>query len=82
MKPNQEKQVNQEKKPKLPTNSYLKYSGMALQMGAIITIGVFSGRKLDSYLELKIPIFTLILSLASVAGAIYVSIKDFLKPKK
>ncbi|MBK6835882.1 MAG: AtpZ/AtpI family protein [Bacteroidetes bacterium] len=55
---------------------------MAFQMGAIITIGVFGGKKLDSWLELKTPIFTLILSLVSVTAAIYVSIKDFLKPKK
>jgi len=74
--------VNQEKKQKPQSNSYLKYSGMAFQMGAIITIGVFGGRKLDSWLELKTPIFTLILSLVSVTAAVYVSIKDFLKPKK
>lgn len=75
--------MNQEKKPKQPfNNNYLKYSGMAFQMGAIITIGVFGGKKLDSWLELKTPIFTLILSLVSVSAAIYVSIKDFLKPKK
>ena len=67
-------------KPKQPaSNSYLKYSGMAFQMGAIITIGVFGGVKLDEWLELKTPVFTLVLSLASVAAAIYVSIKDFLK---
>lgn len=74
--------MDQEKKPKQQGNNYLKYSGMAFQMAAIITIGVFSGRKLDAWLQLKIPIFTLVLSLASVTGAIYVSIKDFLKPKK
>ncbi len=73
--------MKQEKNPQ-QSNSYLKYAGMAFQMGAIITIGVLGGQKLDEWLGLKIPIFTLVLSLASVAGAIYVSIKDFLKPKK
>lgn len=66
-------------KQKRPSNSYLKYSGMAFQMGAIIFIGVFGGFKLDQWLELKTPIFTLILSLVSVFAAIYLSIKDFLK---
>ncbi|MFL5753767.1 MAG: AtpZ/AtpI family protein [Bacteroidia bacterium] len=60
----------------------MKYSGMAFQMGAIITLGVFGGRKLDIWLGLqKVPVFTLAFSLASVAIAIYLSIKDFLKKK-
>ena len=51
-------------------------------MGAIIAVGVLGGKKLDEWLGLETPIFTLVLSLVSVAGAIYISIKDFLKPKK
>ncbi|HEY1040187.1 MAG TPA: AtpZ/AtpI family protein [Bacteroidia bacterium] len=69
--------------PKSPrSNSYLKYTGMAFQMGAIITIGVLGGRKLDQWMGWKTPIFTLVLSLVSIVAAIYLSIKDFLKPKK
>ena len=75
--------MTQEKKPKSPiNNSYLKYSGMAIQMAAIITLGVFGGKKLDQFFNLKQPIFTLVLSLFAVFAAIYVSIKDFLKNKK
>ena len=75
--------MSQEKKPKSPiNNSYLKYSGMAIQMAAIITLGVFGGKKLDQFFNLKQPIFTLVLSLFAVFAAIYVSIKDFLKNKK
>jgi len=75
--------VTQEKKPKSPiNNSYLKYSGMAIQMAAIITLGVFGGKKLDQFFNLKQPVFTLVLSLFAVFAAIYVSIKDFLKNKK
>ena len=71
---------DQKQKPKQPpTNNYLKYSGMAFQMGAVITIGVFGGVLLDEKLKLKTPIFTLILSLLSVGLSIYLSIKDFLK---
>lgn len=69
----------QQQKRQPPTNNYLKYSGMAFQMMATIGIGVFGGYKLDQYLEFKTPIFTLILSLLSVAVAIYLAIKDFLK---
>jgi len=72
----------QDPKQKPRYNASLKYTGMAFQMGAIITLGVFGGRKLDVWLGLeKVPIFTLVLSLASVAIAIYLAIKDFLKKK-
>ncbi|MBP6335068.1 MAG: AtpZ/AtpI family protein [Bacteroidia bacterium] len=57
----------------------MRYASMGTQMLVIIGLGVFGGSYLDKYLELKIPVFTLILSLLSVAVAIYLSIKDFLK---
>jgi hypothetical protein len=55
---------------------------MAFQMGAVITIGVLGGRKLDQLCGLSTPIFTLVLSLVSVAAGIWLGIRDFLKPKK
>jgi membrane protein DedA with SNARE-associated domain len=55
---------------------------MAIQMAAIITLGVFGGKKLDQFFNLKQPVFTLVLSFFAVFAAIYVSIKDFLKNKK
>ena len=60
-------------------NDYAKYSGIAIQMGVIIFVGVLGGKKIDEYFSLKTPIFTLILSLLSVGFAIYISIKDFIK---
>ena len=61
-------------------NYYAKYSTMGLQMGAIIFIGMFGGIKLDEALGFKkFPIFTILLSLLAVFGAIYLVIKDFLK---
>lgn len=66
-------------KPKERLNFYFKYSGMAVQMIAIILIGVFGGKKLDQYLELKFPVFTLVLTLVSVFLAIYFVIKDLMK---
>ena len=55
---------------------------MAIQMAVIITLGVFGGKKLDQFLNLKQPIFTLLFSLLAVFAAIYISIKDFLKKQK
>jgi hypothetical protein len=54
---------------------------MALQMGAVVALGAWGGVKLDELVGLKFPIFTLVLILASVAIAIYISIKDFIKKK-
>ena len=59
----------------------MRYATMGTQMLVVIGLGVFAGFKLDKWLELKIPIFTLVLSLLSVAAAIYLSIKDLLKKK-
>jgi hypothetical protein len=53
---------------------------MGFQMAATIGLGVFGGIKLDEWLGLKkFPVFTIVLSLASVFIAIYLVIKDFLK---
>jgi len=48
---------------------------MALQMGVIIGIGAYAGIKLDEYLE-KDNLFTVILSLLAVFGALYHVIKE------
>jgi hypothetical protein len=52
---------------------------MGFQMAAIIGGGVFLGIKLDEWLKLKFPVFTLVLTLLSVFLAIYYFIKDILK---
>jgi len=62
-------------------NDYAKYSSIALQMLVIILLGVFGGVKLDEWLNLKFPVFTVILSLLSVTIAIYSVVKDLLKKK-
>lgn len=67
--------VKKNKKNEQP-NHFLKYTGMAAQMAITILIGVFGGIKLDEYLELQTPIFTLVFSLLAVAGAVYLVIKD------
>jgi len=67
------------RKPKKELDSYVRYSNIAFQMAAIIGIGVFSGVKLDGLLAWKTPVFTLVFSILSVAAAIYVAVRDFLK---
>lgn len=70
------------KKKQQTLTDYGKYAGMAFQMAAIIGLGTYAGVKLDAYFGLKkFPAFTLTLSLLSIVGAIYFSIKDILKKK-
>lgn len=73
------KKQNQKKKS---LENYAKYSSIALQMLAIILLGVFGGIKIDEWLGLEFPVFTLIFSLLSVILAIYYVIKDLLKNNK
>lgn len=64
-----------EDKNKQRLNDYGKYSAIAFQMGAIIAIGVWGGYALDKYFHFEFPVFILILSLMSVAAAIYFAVK-------
>jgi len=48
-------------------------------MIAFILIGVFGGIKLDQWLNMNFPVFTVVLSLLGTGGAVYYGIKDFLK---
>ena len=61
--------------------NYAKYSSIAFQMLVIILLGVFGGYKLDQFINIEFPLFTLIFSLGSVSLAIYVAVRDFLKNK-
>lgn len=62
--------------------NYAKYSSIAVQMLVIIGLGVFAGLKFDEWLDLKFPVFTLIMSILSVVLAIYYVTRDFLKKDK
>ena len=68
---------DKEKRP--PLESYARYSSLAFQMFAIIGIGIFGGVKLDQWLKIGFPVFTVVLSILSVAAAIYTAIKDLIK---
>jgi F0F1-type ATP synthase assembly protein I len=75
----QEKNPKEQQKIVKGLSNYARYSGLAFQMVAIILIGVFGGIKLDKWLSLKFPVFTVILSLFGIGIALYTGIKDFLK---
>lgn len=75
------KQPKQEPNPKKVVDnahSYLKYSGMAFQMAAILIIGALAGRELDERYQTERPYFTLILVIFAIIGAFYLTLKDFI----
>lgn len=61
-------------------NQYLRYSGLAFQMMAIIGVCVWIGLKLDERLRLSGPWLTLALLLVGVVGAMYRVIKEVNQP--
>lgn len=72
-----EQKLEKEKRP--PLESYARYSSLAFQMFAIIGIGIYGGVKLDEWLKIGFPVFTVLLSIISVAAAIYTAVKDLIK---
>jgi F0F1-type ATP synthase assembly protein I len=60
---------------------YLKYSGMAAQMIVILVVAAFGGRKLDTYFEMKHPVFTIVLMLTGVIVAMYSIVSSVIKNK-
>ncbi len=55
---------------------------MVIQMGLTIGIAAWGGNKLDVYFKNSKPVYTAILSLLGIAAALYLVLKDFIKPKK
>ena len=64
-----------------PIRGYVYYSNLAIEMGVIITAGVFGGVKLDKCCHTS-PLFTLICSLGAIAISMYLLLKDFLPSNK
>jgi F0F1-type ATP synthase assembly protein I len=54
-----------------PYNSYLKYSGLAIQLLVIIAVSGWIGYKLDQWLNFKFPVFMLILGFLGFGGMMY-----------
>lgn len=77
-------QEEEDKKEELRkgTQSYMKYSGMAIQMGVIILAGTYLGTWLDERFQTDTPWFTVGLALFSIFAALYVSLKDLFTKNK
>jgi hypothetical protein len=61
--------------PGKKASDLIRYSGMAMQMLGTILVFTYGGYKLDEWQQNKIPVWTLILSLVSIAASLYLLIK-------
>ncbi|MBU1823149.1 MAG: AtpZ/AtpI family protein [Bacteroidetes bacterium] len=61
------------------TNSYARYSALAFQMLGTIVLFTYGGYKLDEWQQNKIPVWTLVLSLSSIAASLYMFIRSITK---
>ena len=69
---------NNSHKPKKQLDDFIRYSSLAFEMIVIMGIGVLAGIKIDQWFNLRFPVFTLVLMILSVIGAIYHAIRKFL----
>lgn len=72
-------QLPSDKKSK-PYNTYLKYSGLGLQLLLLIAGAGWLGYRLDQYVGFRFPLFLLLFVLAAFAGAIYNLYRSINKP--
>ena len=72
-----QEQGSQKQNKRKPPPSYMKYSGMAIQMGVIIFVGAYLGLYLDGRWNSE-PWMTLFLSLFSIFAAFYITLKDLM----
>ncbi len=78
-KPNHLKPKNQVPRSQNQFSEYVKYSGMGFQMAALILLGYWLGGKIDNWLDLTLPIFTIILILVFMSLSFYSLIKSLPK---
>lgn len=67
-----------DQKPKKQFDDFIRYSSLAFEMMIIMGIGVWLGVKLDQWLNMSFPVFTLGLMILAVIGAIYHAIRKFI----
>lgn len=60
-------------------SDYARYSGIAIQMIAILLIGAYAGRWLDAHFATATPYFTIGVTLLAIALALYIPLRGLLK---
>ena len=66
-------------KQKKSNSQFLKFSGLATQMLGTILLFTFAGLKADEWMQTKIPVWTIILSLTGIGSSLYLLIRNLPK---
>ena len=64
-----------------PFNDYIRYSGLGLQLIALLLAGMALGDWLDGKAGTSKPWFTILFTLVGLGGGLYQLLRDLLKPK-
>jgi len=62
--------------------NYVKFSGIAIQMGIVITLAALGGNWLDEKQQNNFPVWTLVLTLMAIFGSLYQIIQAVIKMSK
>lgn len=73
---NQQETPPEKKKEEKPYNTYLKYSGLAIQMLVTIGIAGFAGFWIDQQIAWRFPLFLMLFIIMALVGIIYGIIKS------
>ena len=73
--------MNQQNNHKNKNDNFIRYSGIAFEMMAIIGAGTYGGFKLDQWMKNEFKGFTLGFMILSVIAAVLYATKDILKRK-
>jgi F0F1-type ATP synthase assembly protein I len=76
--PSEQQEPFPEPRPK-PSEGFLKYSTLAIQLLATLAVFGWFGYKLDGLLNMKYPVFLIVFVLGSFAGMIYQLYKSLQK---
>lgn len=71
--------MDDQDKRKRRVKNYLKFSTIALQMGALITVAALGGDWLDEYQKNEFPLWTLILTLIAIFASLFQIIREVSK---
>jgi uncharacterized membrane protein YfcA len=60
----------------------MKYAGMAFQMGILLAIGAFVGKKLDHYFHTERPYLTALSVVVFLFASFYLTFKELLQKEE
>jgi F0F1-type ATP synthase assembly protein I len=67
------------KRPSEKSNALLQYSDLGFRMAVMIGAGAYIGHTIDQKMALATPIFSIVLSLLAIGGAMYMVIQTVSK---